>query len=164
MLQQLRDSNPAKTWLYERFQTSLRLATGQHIVVRFDLGSCGPKGFRFDADEIVKRYDPGILVDKEADFGEYLNVAATIAATLNEKIQLEVDTVLAHIRTSFDVLDALSCKDRASANLLMTDLALSLLPYNPRAKEIWMDWLDKASHYADTISGSEPGFGVDTLM
>lgn len=163
MLQQLRDSNPAKKWLYERFQTSLRLASGQHIVVRFDLGSCGPRGFRFDAEEIVKRYDSGILVDKEADYGEYLNVAATIAATLNERIQLEVDTVLGHIRMSFDILDALSCKNYSAANLLVADMALRLLSYNPRANDVWGDWLQAVLNIAKPPYGM-PESGMDTPM
>lgn len=163
MLQQLRDSNPAKTWLYERFQTSLRLANGQYIVVRFDLGSCGPKGFRFDAEEIVKRYNSGILVDKEANFGEYLNVAATIAATLNEKIQLEADIVLGHIKTSFDILDALSCKDYVVANLLGGEMALRLISYNPRAADVWGSWLQAVLDVTKS-SGNKPGSGADTLM
>lgn len=162
MLQQLRNTNPAKVWLHERFQTSLRLASGQYILVRFDLGSCGPQGFRFDADEIVKRYDPGVLADKEADFGEYLSVAATIADTLNQKIQLEADSALGHIRLSFDILDALSCKDYITANLMTGCLAESLLYYNPRAKDVWGDWLQIVLDIAKP-SGDKSGFGVDTV-
>jgi hypothetical protein len=132
-------------------------------MVRFDLGSCGPKGFKFDADEIIRRYDPGILVDKETDFGEYLNVAATIAATLNERIQLEADSVLGHLKLSFDILDALSSQNNTATNLLVGELALRLLSYNPRAKDVWGDWLQTVLDIAKP-PGNKPGSGVDTLM
>ena len=161
MDQYLRDANPARIWLREQFQTSLRLVSGRLIVVRFDLASCGRKGI-WDADKIMTYFDPTFLVDKEDDFGEYLAIASTVAHVLNEKMALEAEEILSHLKMSFLILDALQAEDYEEAYLLSGKLAVRLLPYDPRASNIWSDWIEKVFVHIKSASG--PEYGVDSVM
>lgn len=161
MIQHLQHANPARIWLRERFQTSLRLVSGRLIVIRFDLASCGREGI-WDADKVMTHFDPTFLVDKEDDFGEYLSIASCIAAVLNQRMQLEADEILSHLKMSFSILDALQAEDYAAAYLLTGTLGMRLLPYEPRASAIWSGWVDRVFEHIKSASG--PEFGLDVVI
>ena len=170
LLQHLRDANPGpNVWLRDKFQTSLRLVNGHHIVVRFDLASCGTEGYMFDAGKVALLYGDLILGDNQdlledslAISIRYEHTCGAIADTLNEKMQLVANGVLGHIRTSFDILDALSLPDYRTAGQLVNQLAIALDDYNPQGKKVWSPWIVKVCGII--ASGTLPGFGVDSLM
>jgi hypothetical protein len=161
MIQYLQHANPARIWLREQFQTSLRLVSGRLIVIRFDLASCGREGI-WDADKIMTYFDPTFLVDKEDDYGEYLSIASTVADVLNQRMELEAAEILAQIKISFSILDALRCQFYRTAYAETAHLAQRLLPYDPRASQIWSSWIDTVFEHIK--SDNEPGYGLDTLI
>jgi hypothetical protein len=164
MLPLLRETNPAKIWLREKFQTSLSLVNEQHIVIRFDLASCGSLGFIFDTDKVMKFYGDVVLADKgiPMSYEEHTSICSAIADTLNDKMQLVANDVLGHIRMSFDVLDALSGNDDVIAYQTLGQLATDLMTYNPQATKLWSPWCNKV---CDMIEArNEPGFDVEFLM
>ena len=171
LLQHLRDTNPGpNVWLRDKFQTSLCLVNGHHIVIRFDLASCGTEGYIFDVDKVALLYGHVILDADERERVktlqeqqlDYEHVCGAIADTLNEKMQIVANGALGHIRTSFDILDALSLPDYRTAGQLIRQLAIDLDEYNPQAKKVWSLWITKVCGII--ASGTLPGFDVDFLM
>lgn len=162
MLEFLQDTNPATIWLRERFSTSLRLVGGKLIVVRFYLYECAPDGFKWDADKVITHCTPEFLVDIEDNFGEYLSLASTVADVLNERMQLQTDVILAQVKMSFAILDALSADDYKDAHMLTGELGKSLLLYDPRASDVWSGWFELVFQTID--SHNKPGFGPDVVI
>lgn len=162
MLKHLEDTNPSRIWLREKFQTSLRLVSGDTIVIRFHLTECIPGGFRWDAEKVVAHFDPSILADKETEYGEYLSIVATIAGVLNEKMMLEAEEVMSQVKMSFAILDALKVSDRDGAYLLTASLGVKLLAYDPRASTVWSNWLEFIFRYLG--SDNMPEYGLDVVV
>ena len=131
MIQTLRETNPAKVWLREKFEVSLRLVQGQLIVVRFDLAS---NEFKWDTDKVIAHIGPTFLA-------ETTSIASTIAHVLNEKMEMEAMEILQQIKMSFLILDALSIRDYKTTCLLIDRLVNRLKPYDPRAYDVWRPWI-----------------------
>lgn len=162
MMDYLTDTNPGMVWLRQRFAVDLPTASGEHIVVRFDLKSCGDKGYRFDTDKVCAHFEHLILADPTTQLGEYLSVAATIADVLNQKMDATKDEILEQIRTSYLILGALSDHNMSAAYLLTNRLGYSLLQYEPLASDIWTDWIGMV--YEIIKADNEPGFGLDVVI
>lgn len=145
----LRQTNPARLWLREKFQTDLQLASGHHIVVRFDLPSTGVTGYRFDAEAVISLCGEHILADIDKDYGEYLNVASTIADVLNQKVDAEAKRVLGEVRMSLSLLDALDAEDWMGAALILEGLTDSLICHGEHANRIWGSWVNLAVEYVN---------------
>ena len=137
----LRETNPAEKWLGERFRIDMQMADGYHIVLRFDLPSTGLTGYRFDAEEVVKRFGEHILADKETNYGEHLNVASTIAEVLNERMDAVALAVFEQCCMSLSLLDALDAQDYVLARLIGLRLGESLVVFGEQADNLWGDWL-----------------------
>ena len=153
MIQLLRNTNPAKIWLREKFETSLRLVNGRLIVLRFDLASCGTTdGLIWDADKVSAQFD---LVDDPS-------IASSIADTLNEKMELEAAEILQQIKMSFLILDALEAEDISMAARGLSDLCDRLESYKPRALKIWSQWIRNVMHVIK--SANDPEYGLDTVV
>ncbi len=131
--QRLYDSNPAKIWLRERFEISMELANGHHIVTRFHLDECAPGGFQWGADKLSAFMDPGIL--------PYVGNLHVIADVLNERMHSEATKILGHVQMSFSILDALHTQDYQPAYQVAIHLTHRLLPYDPRSSDIWANWI-----------------------
>ena len=163
MIQTLRDTNPAGIWLREKFQISLRLVNGRLIVLRFDLASCGTTdGLIWDADKVTKHYGSFILADDLLVTEKHLSIASTIAEVLNEKMELEAEEILRQIKMSFTILDALEADDYVTACDLTTKLIDRLKPYDPRAYNIWRQWVGNVFHVVRTAISPENG--QDTVI
>lgn len=157
MLQHIRDSNPASKWLGEKFQANLTLANGHLAILRFDLSSAGKPSCQFDTDKVMKHYGDAILVDPETDFGEYLNVASTIADVLNQKMAEVGQDVMGHVRSAHEIVAALSVDNKTDAYLDAIFLAKRLMTYGTSADVTWGVWLQNVIEYAKT------GIGDDSL-
>lgn len=155
----LRQSNPAQTWLHERHQTELRLADGKLIVLRFDLESTGQTGYRFDTEKVVNEFGDSILACPETDFGEYLNVASTIADVLNERMDMVARRVFGQVRLSLSLLDALDDDAFGPARLIWEGLVDSLGVYdNTQVFKVWGQWIENVRRYIDT---ADPPGGLE---
>jgi len=158
MIQILRETNPAKIWLREKFQISLRLVNGRLIVIRFDLASCGTTdGLIWDADKVWKHCGDSILADDPLITEKHLSIASTIADVLNEKMEVEAAEILGQIKMSFLILDALETQDYGTACLLINQLIERLKPYDPRAYEMWRRWIGNVFHIVRTAISPENG-------
>lgn len=147
----LRKTNPAEIWLGEKFQTELRLANGKLIVLRFDLQSASDNGYRFDTEKVVEQFGDSILACQETNYGEYLNVAATIADVLNTRMTILAQRVLGHSRMSLFLLDALDLSAWSTARQILCRLAESLDDLDhPRAEQIWGKWVQQVVQYVDS--------------
>lgn len=126
------------------------MASGHLIVVRFDLNSCGyTQGYKFDADKVLTHYSEGILGANK------LEVAEALAAALNEKMAMCANEILGHARESYSILDALDIGALDLAYWQALRLAENLQGYEPRAGEIWGNWIEKVIEYAVTQNRSD---------
>ena len=162
MMDYLADTNPSLVWLRQRFAIHLPTASGEHIVVRFDLKSCGDEGFKFDTDKVCAHFEHMILADPTTQLGEYLSVAATIADVLNQMMDRVKEEVLWQFRMSYLILDALASHNMSATYLLTNRLGYSLLAYDPLASQVWSDWVGMV--YETIKADNEPGFGLDVVI
>lgn len=163
-LQPLREWNPAKLWLREQFQTSIRLVNGHLIVVRFDIVSASTFTGNV-VDHNMGRYllddDMKDHVRKNPSGAEYYaDICGAIADSLNDKMRMMRDTVLGHSKMTFKILDALSSGDNASAYALTLNLGAELLDFEPRASKVWGGWVDEILKIVKL--GNGPGFNSDS--
>lgn len=156
------DTNPGMVWLRQRFSVHLPTAGGDHIVVRFDLKSCGDNGYRFDTDKVHAHFEHLILADPFISFREYLSVAATIADVLNQRMDNTKEEVLEQVRMSYLILGALASHNMSAAYLLTNRLGYSLLTYDPLASEVWSDWVGMV--YEAIKANNDMGFDLDVVM
>ena len=150
-MEQLRATNPAETWLAQQFKVQMNAANGGVILVRFDLKSAGLSGYRFDDYSVIEHFGHLILVDKDKDYGEYLNIAGTIAGVLNEQIEEQARIVLQQARESLLILDALDIGDAEIARYLGIKLGESLYYYGTFADRIWGKWLESVADHLKTL-------------
>lgn len=136
MIQHILDTNPAHIWLREQFEVSLELINGHLIVTRFGLDECAPGGFQWDTDKLREYCGMATLDDIGGS-----SIVESIADVLNDKMHLEATEVLGHIKVSFVILDALRVQDYVTAYHMTIGLARRLLAYDPRASEVWADWI-----------------------
>ncbi len=139
MLQNLKDTNPYRVWLDERFQTNLDLVNGKQIVVRFEVNS---RPYIFDAETVIKEFGDGMLAD--------IKIASTIAEVLNQKMDIVIDEVARQCMWARAVTNALSAKDYRDAAIFLEELIVSLLIFEPRATVVWAEWIDKVYRFIDT--------------
>ena len=158
MISHLKETNPAKRWLREQFQTSLPLANGQLIVTRFDVVSRG----YFDADKVEKAYGKIILGDRVIEDNQLKAIYESIADVLNEQMDLAVAHVMAQTKMSFYVLDALEAKDWGKAQAGLKVLIEALGIDNDHADRIWGDWVNDAVQCIHTQDNT--GSRLDDLM
>ena len=148
----LRETNPAQTWLAERFTVNLPLVSGNHIVVRFDLNSTGATGYRFNEQNVERSFGQLILGDrKDIPIEEYLAVCDAIAWRLNADIDEVAIDCLGHARMSLYLLDALEIGDRLAAKAVGIRLGESLMRYGTHADRIWGNWLESVANHFKTL-------------
>lgn len=164
MLSHLRDTNPALIWLEERFKTTLSLANGQTIIVRFDISTTGKPTSFFDAEKVIKHFGDAILADEEKEYGEYLSVASTIADVLNQKMSQVGAEIAAHVALAHEVITSIGNRDMTNACLVALHLTNALKEYSPTSDTIWAIWLREVVTYTQgEIDGDSLGFGENTL-
>ena len=153
----LRQTNPAEKWLAERFQTELRLVNGRLIVVRFDLPSSGQEGFRFNQEQVSTQFHDLIMYDRENMLGgDYAAICDSVAAYLNQQIDIVAQRALKHALLSLSVLDALDLNMPAQAGERLSNLGMELVEF-PNSEKLWGPWLQIARIAVDAATPPKTG-------
>jgi len=147
----LRTTNPAETWLAQRFMVKLTCPKDQHILVRFDLKSTGEEGYRFKPWDVIARFGHVILVDPLEDSEQYIDVATSIGEKLNAEMDRTAQLALVHARQSLLILDALDAGDVSLAKRTGISLGESLLYFGAFADRIWGNWLESVADHLKTL-------------